>query len=94
MKGDPLRLHYTSTLTDNNNVYGENVGKNVTEKKSWMKSHKKKVTGKEVTRKKSQEKKSQEKSHRKKSHIYVIFQIIKVFCKNYFNALIFNLFIL
>jgi hypothetical protein len=24
----------------------------------------------------------------------VIFQIIKVFCKNYFNALIFNLFIL
>jgi hypothetical protein len=60
-KGDPLRLHYTSTLTDNNNVYGENVGKNVTEKKSWMKSHKKKVTGKEVTRKKSQEK-----SHKKK----------------------------
>jgi hypothetical protein len=39
---------------------------------------------------KSQEKKSQE-----KSHIYnVIFQIIKVFYKNYFNALIFNLFIL
>ena len=43
----------------------------------------------------SQEKKSQEKSHRKKSHIYnVIFQIIKVFGKNCFNALIFNLFIL
>ena len=73
-----LRLHYT--LTDNNNVYGENVGKNVTEKKSWMKSHKKKVTGKEVTRKKSQEKKSQEKSHSKKSHIYnLIFQIINFF---------------
>ena len=70
-KGDPLRLHYTSTLTDNNNVYGENVEKKVTEKKS-------------------QEKKSQE-----KSHIYnVIFQIIKVVCKSYFNALIFNLFIL
>ena len=35
---------------------------------------------------KSQEKKSQE-----KSHIYnVIFQIIKAFCKNYFNALIFD----
>jgi hypothetical protein len=79
--GDPLRLHYTSTLTDDNNVYGENVGK--------------KVTGKKVMNEKSQEKKSQEKSHRKKSHIYnVIFQIIKVFCKNYFNALIFNLFIL
>jgi hypothetical protein len=49
LKGDPLRLHYTSTLTDNNNVYGENVGKKVTgkkvtEKKSWMKSHRKKVT--------------------------------------------------
>jgi hypothetical protein len=76
LKGDPLRLHYTSTLTDNNNVYGENVrekatGKNVAEKMSWMKSH------------------------RKKSHIYnVIFQIIKIFSKNYFNALIFNLFIL
>jgi hypothetical protein len=76
LKGDPLRLHYTSTLTDNNNVYGDNVGKQVVDEKS-------------------QEKKSQEKSHRKKSHIYnVIFQIIKVFCKNYFNALIFNLFIL
>jgi hypothetical protein len=22
-EGDPLRLHYTSTLTDNNNVYGQ-----------------------------------------------------------------------
>jgi hypothetical protein len=48
------RLHYTSTLTDNNNVYEENVGKKVTKKKSWMKSyrkrsHKKKVTGKKVT---------------------------------------------
>ena len=75
-KGDPLRLHYTSTLTDNNNVYGENVGKKVMDEKS-------------------QEKKSQEKIHRKQSHIYnVIFQIIKVFCKKYFNALIFNLFIL
>jgi hypothetical protein len=47
LKGDPLRLHYTSTLTDNNNVYGENVGKKatgkkVTENKSWMKSHRKK----------------------------------------------------
>jgi hypothetical protein len=45
---------YKRTLTDNNNVYGENVGKKVTEKKSWMKSHrkrshKKKVTGKKVT---------------------------------------------
>jgi hypothetical protein len=40
---------------------------------------------------KSQEKKSKEKSHMKKCHIYnVIFQIIKVFCKNYFNAFIFN----
>ena len=76
LKGDPLRLDYTSTLTETNNVYGDNVGKNVVDEKS-------------------QEKKSQEKSHRKKSHIYnVIFQIIKVFCKNYFNALIFNLFIL
>jgi hypothetical protein len=76
LKGDPLRLHYTSTLTDTNNVYGDNVGKKVVDEKS-------------------QEKKSQEKSHRKKIHIYnVIFQIIKVFCKNYFNALIFNLFIL
>jgi hypothetical protein len=47
LKGDPLRLHYTSTLTDNNNVYGENVGKKVTRKKvtgkkSWMESHRKK----------------------------------------------------
>jgi hypothetical protein len=33
LKGDPLRLHYTSTLTDNSNVYGENVGKKVTGKK-------------------------------------------------------------
>jgi hypothetical protein len=33
-KGDPLRLHYTSTLTDNNNVYGENVGKKVMDEKS------------------------------------------------------------
>ena len=85
MKGDHLRLHYTSTLTDNNNVYGENVGKQVTGK-----SH-----GKKVMDEKSQEIKSQQTSHRKKSHIYnVIFQIIKVFCKKYFNALIFNLFIL
>ena len=67
-KGDPLRLLYTSTLTDNNNVYRENVGKKVTEKK--------------VMDEKSQEKKSQEKSHRKKSQIYnVIFQIITVFVK-------------
>jgi hypothetical protein len=35
-KGDPLRLHYTSTLTDNNNVYGENAGKKVTDKKSHI----------------------------------------------------------
>ena len=57
-KGDPLRLHYTSTLTDNNNVYGENVGKKVTGKKvteksdGWKvtgKSHKKKFTGEKVT---------------------------------------------
>jgi hypothetical protein len=62
LKGDPLRLHYTSTLTDNTNVYGEHVGK--------------KVTGKKVMNEKSQEKKSQEKSHRKKSHIYnVLFQL-------------------
>ena len=48
------------------------------DKKSWMKSHRGKITRKKVTG---------------KSHIYnVIFQIIKVFCKNYFNALIFNLF--
>ena len=33
LKGDPLRLQYASTLTDNNNVYGENVGKKVTGKK-------------------------------------------------------------
>ena len=55
MKGDPLHLHYTSTLTDNNNVYGEKVGKKVTGKKvtekshGWShrkKSHKNKVTGK------------------------------------------------
>ena len=59
MKGDPLHLHYTSKLTDNNNVYGEKVGKQVTGKK---------VTEK-VMDEKSQEKKSQEKSHRKKSHI-------------------------
>ena len=85
MKGDPLRLHYTSTLTGNNNVYGENVG---------GKCHRKKVTEK-VMDEKLQEKKSQEKSHRIKIHIYnIIFQIIKVFCTNYFNALIFNLFIL
>ena len=85
MKGDPLHLHYTSTLTDNNNVCGENIGK-----QSQEKNH-----GEKVMDEKSQEKKSQEKSYRKKSHIYnVIFQIIKVFCKNYFNALIFNLFIL
>ena len=58
MKGDHLRLHYTSTLTDNDNVYGENVGKQVT-----VKSH-----GKKVMDEKSQEKKSQERSHRKKSH--------------------------
>jgi hypothetical protein len=51
------------------------------QKKSWMKSHR--------------EKSHKKKSHRKKSQIYnAIFQIIKVFCKNYFNALIFNLFIL
>jgi hypothetical protein len=47
------KIIYSVTLTDNNNVYGENVGKKVTEKKSWMKSHrkrshKKKVTGKKV----------------------------------------------
>ena len=57
MKGDPLPLHYTSTLTDNNNVYGENVGKKVTgkqitEKKSWIKSHRKKRHKKKVTVKK------------------------------------------
>ena len=45
LKGDPLRLHYTSTLTDNNNVYGENVGKKVTGKKVMdEKSQEKKVT--------------------------------------------------
>jgi hypothetical protein len=85
LKGDPLRLQYASTRTDNNNVYGENVGKKVTEKRSWMKSHRNKSHKKKVTGKKSQE----------KCHIYkVIFQIIKGFCKKYFNALILNLFIL
>ena len=39
LKGDPLRLHYTSTLPDNNNVYGENVEKRVTGKKVSEKSH-------------------------------------------------------
>jgi hypothetical protein len=57
LKGDPLPLHYTSTLTDNNNEYGENVGKKVTgkqitDKKSWIKSHRKKRHKKKVTGKK------------------------------------------
>ena len=54
LKADPLRLQYASTLTDNNNVYGEkNVGKKVTEKRSWMKSHRKKSHKKKGTGKKS-----------------------------------------
>ena len=61
----------------------------------YEKKAQEKKSQKKVMDEKSQEKKSQEKSHRKKSNIYnVIFQIIKVFCKNYFKALIFNLFIL
>jgi hypothetical protein len=42
-KGDPLRLHYTSTLTDNNNVYGENVGKKVMDEKSQEKKSQEKI---------------------------------------------------
>jgi hypothetical protein len=37
LKGDPLRLDYTSTLTDTNNVYGDNVGKKVVDEKSQEK---------------------------------------------------------
>jgi hypothetical protein len=58
LKGGPLRLHYISTITGNNNVYGENVGEKVTGTKVAEKNHGWKVTGKQVTRKKSQEKKS------------------------------------